>query len=472
MFQKILQWLREVWFKMTTSTDVKSAMQVEIAASPAMLEALLLWTGMYLNNSPWLSENPADKIESLNLSASIAGEIARNVTIEMKMEVTGSARALYLDEQLELVEKKLREAVEIGCAKGGLVFKPYISGEKILVDIVQADQFFPVAFDSTGKITSCVFSDVRTVGAYFYTRLEFHQTELNNIYTIKNQAFKSSVRGNLGYKCELTEVDAWKDLEPEGSIENVEHPLFAYFRYPLANNIDPTSPLGVSCYARATDLIKQADKQWTNILWEFESGQRALYVDELAFGKDPVTNKPILPHKKLYRTLNVSGNIGDEELLHEWSPKLREVGQLAGLDAILRKIEFQCGIAYGTLSNPATIDKTATEIKASNQRTYSTIVDTQKALENAFEDLLYAMDVWATLGNLAPQGAVDLAIEFDDSVVTDTDTQFQQDLRMVTARLMSDVEFRMRNFGENEQQAKEKLALIPKEEPTSLFKGF
>jgi hypothetical protein len=33
-------------------------------------------------------------------------------------------------------------------------------------------------------------------------------------------------------------------------------------------------------------LIESADRQWSDLLWEFESGQRALYVDALAFGKD------------------------------------------------------------------------------------------------------------------------------------------------------------------------------------------
>ena len=58
---------------------------------------------------------------------------------------------------------------------------------------------------------------------------------------------------------------------------------------PLANNIDTSSPLGASIYSRAVDLIKQADQQWTDFLWEFESGKRALYTDPMAFEKDPTT---------------------------------------------------------------------------------------------------------------------------------------------------------------------------------------
>jgi hypothetical protein len=144
---------------------------------------------------------------------------------------------------------------------------------------------------------------------------------------------------------------------------------------------------------------------------------------------------------------------------------------LNGLDAILRKIEFTCGLAYGMLSNPATVDKTATELKISQQRSYSTITDCQKNLEEALEQLLWAMDTWATIDNLAPAGTYEAVYEWDDSVIVDKDLQFQQDMRLVTAGLMSKIEFRVRNFGESEELATKMLAMIPVPEPVGLFGG-
>lgn len=465
MFQRILAWIREVFSKMFAQTDVKQALKVDIAISAPMAEALQLWSQMYANQAPWLGKN----ISSLNLPAAIAGEIARAVTIEMKAEVTGSARASYLQEQLDRLLPILRDQVEKGAAKGGMMLKPYIDGEDISVDFVQADMFYPVAFDGNGNITACVFADQRTIGDKYYTRLEYH-TMTDSGYEIRNLAFRSTTRDTLGQPVPLDTVPEWADLEPEATITGIDKPLFAYFKYPLANNVDPSSPLGVSCYSRAVELIEDADKQWSNLLWEFESGQRALYVDMLAFGKDS-SGKPLLPNKRLYRTLNASGNVDDDSLFEEWSPTLREVNILNGLEAILRKIEFSCGLAYGTLSNPQTVDKTATELKISQQRSYATITDTQKALETALDYLLYAIDVWATLGNLAPKGSFVTAYDFDDSVIVDKDLQFQQDMRLVTSGLMSKVEFRMRNFDEDEATAKKAIAAVQAEAPEPLFGG-
>ena len=85
----------------------------------------------------------------------------------------------------------------------------------------------------------------------------------------------------------------------------------------------------------------------------------------------------------------------------------------------MQRIEFQCGLAYGTLSDPQDVAKTATEITASRQHSYSTVHDLQKSLQSAIDDLLYAMDKLATLYNIAPQGTYTAAYDWDDSVVND-----------------------------------------------------
>lgn len=457
-------WIRERLDKMINTSNVKQALRVDIAISQPMASALQTWAAMYINDASWLSAD----IKSLNLPASIAAEIARAVTIEMQVSISGSARADWLQEQIDPVVDALRTYTEYGAAKGGLMLKPYISGKNVAVDFVQADQFYPVAFDTNGRMTACVFSDQKTIGQWFYTRLEFHAMTPEG-YRITNAAFRSMTKDMLGSQIDLSLVDAWADLEPEATITNVDRPLFAYFKMPFANNIDPTSPLGVSIYARAVELIEQADRQWSRLMWEFESGERAVYADTQAFEKD-TNGKPKLPNKRLYRALDSVSNIGaNGKLFEAWSPEFREVSIKSGLDAILKKIEFNCGLAYGTLSDPEAVALTATEIKTSKQRTYATITDCQKALEDALENLLYAMDVWATLGSLAPQGKYTALYEFDDSIVTDHDSAFVQDSQAVGMSVMSKVEFRMRNYGEDEATARKMVAMVTAEQPAGFF---
>lgn len=463
---------------MIGQNTIKDKLKVEVALSDAMAEAIKQWSDMYENNASWLKDN---EIFSLGIAGAVSSEISRAVTLEMRVKVGSSARAKYLQAQLDKVLTKLRVMVEYGAAKGGLMFKPYPRGEAIEVDYVQADQFYPTEFDANGNITGCIFADQKVRNGKFYTRLEYHHfgsvdwkdKSSASGYVIENMAFKSSTSTELGQPVGLDSLPEWADIEPVAVI-NVDRPLFAYFKYPLANNIDPTSPIGVSCFSRATGLIEQADKIYSSLVWEFESGQRALYADILAFMDED--GKKVLPTKRLYRALNgVSNPIGGnpEGLFHEWSPEFREQSILSGLDAVLKKIEFNCGLSYGTISDPAVEAKTATEIKISRQRTYATITDTQKSLQSALDQLLWAMDIWTTLYKLAPVGKYTPVYEFDDSIVVDKDQMFQQDMRLVQNGLMGKIEFRMRNFGEDEDTAKKMIALVKSEEPqeADLFKG-
>jgi len=206
-------------------------------------------------------------------------------------------------------------------------------------------------------------------------------------------------------------------------------------------------------FADAVELIDEANKQFERLLWEFESGERALYTNTMAFKKDK-NGRPILPNKRLYKTLDVD----DVDLFKEWTPTLRGEEFSKGLDDILRKIEFNCGLAYGTLSDMQNVDKTAEEIKASKQRSYATVSDNQRALENALNDLVYAMDIWCTLYNLAPISKAEVSFEFDDSIIADRKTEFAEKQALVSAGIMTKWEFRMWYFGEDEETAKAKVA--------------
>jgi A118 family predicted phage portal protein len=448
MFSKIVDWIKKV-VKIFYKNDVKRTLGVDVAISDKMTKAIELWGKMYDGCPPWLSE----EVQSLNLPSAIASELARLTTIEMKSEVSGSARADFLNGEYQRVIDDLRRYIEYGCAKGGLILKPYADGGGIAVDYIQADSFLPVAFDNSGRITGAVFVDQIQQGERIYTRIEYHNLT-DGGYEIKNLAFKSSDTSTLGSQIPLESVDSWGGLEPEVLLANVNIPMFAYFKVPHANTVDTKSPLGVSGYARAVDLIKEADKQYSRLLWEFESGDRAVYVSDTAFRKGENGN-PVLPHKRLYRIID--GTL-ENKLYEDFTPTLREQNILNGLDAILIKIEDSCGLARGTFSNPQTEVRTATELKILKQRSYATVADMQKSLQRALEDLTAAMDIWCTLYNLAPKGKYETSFEWDDSIVADRQVEFIEKQQLVTAGIMQKWEFRVWYMGETEEQARKMIS--------------
>lgn len=447
------------WRQMFSSSFMQSISEVaqnESVTSDKMMEAIDLWLEMFGGNAPWLAENH----QSLGIPAVVASEIARAVTLEMEVNIKGSPMADFISEQFDTIRKDIRPNTEYACAGGGLVFKPYINGDKIVTEIVQANAFYPIAFSNAQKITGAYFIYRQWVGKKVYSRLERHELT-GTTYTITNKAYVSMMDDALGKECSLTEVADWAEIQPEVVLQNVESTLFAYFKMPIGNTIDMRSPLGVSVYSRALGLIREADKQFQRLMWEYEGGELAIDAAEELFKH--INGLPVLPEGKerLYRTNALdAATASSESLMKAWSPTLRDANYMSGLNRLLIQIEDACCLSRGTLSDPTETAKTATEIKIMKQRSYALITDIQKSLQSALDDLAYAMYCLATLYDLAPDGMYETTYTWDDSVIVDAEAERIRDQQEVAQGLMLPYEYRMKWYGEDEATAKKKLGEV------------
>lgn len=428
------------------SRELKDRVGVDIAVSRTMTEKIKLWTDCYENKAEWLT----DKYRGRHLPSAIAKEMARLVTLEFRSELTGGKRAEYLSEAYGRLIADAPLYTEYACAKGGVMLKPYLSGGYISSAYVQADSFFPTAFDGSGNITGCIFAERKTVGKKFYTRLETHDYG-KELYTVKNAVYLSDSADMLGRQVPLTTVPEWAELAEEVRLTNFSRPLFCYFKMPGANRFDSCSPLGESIFANALDAIRDADEQYARLLWEFEGSELAVNVDVTALD---VSGKGVPKHnKRLYRGFD------SENLYEVFSPAIRDQSLLNGLNDILRNVEHLSGLAFGTLSKIDDTEKTATEVKSSRQRSYCTVSAIQKSLRKSLEEYLVCLENLCDFYKLAPKDKIEQSFEFDDSLITDSETDQRIWLQEVAAGIMSPAEYRMRRYGETEQQA---LAALPK----------
>lgn len=454
MIKEFIERIGQVIRKMLGREKIKDAIGVEVAVSEKMANEIDLWAKMYKNEPPWKEKN----IKLCGLPAAIAGEFARLVTLELKTEVTGND---FINEEYQAVVSDIRKYTEYACAKGGLAMKPYASEGHIEVDMVQADRFFPTKFNSRGEVTAAVFAESLTVGKKVYTRLEYHQHE-GTMYHINNKAFVKQDLDNvevLGKEVPLTAVPEWANLQEEVTLKNVKMPLFAYFKIPNANNVDDTSPLGVSVYSRAINDIKEADNQWTRLLWEFEGSELAIDADITLFKKDDKGNYEFPKGKdRLFRMMDLDDNA---EKYKVFAPAIRDENLINGFNAILRRIEFNVGLAYGTLSDPNTVDKTAEEIKASKQRSYSTVSDIQKSLQTALEQLVYAMDVMAQLSGLSGRKKYEMSFDWDDSIVIDKEQELASMQQDAVAGFIRKELYVAAKYGVSEEEA---LKMMPQQD--------
>lgn len=352
-------------------------------------------------------------------------------------------------------------------------------------DYIQADRFFPLSFDANGKVIEAAFIQTKVDKAQelVFIRLEYHKLEKRTV-TVQNFAFESTdmslansnnikSASNLGRQIPLTAVPEWASLQPTTVIEGVDKLLFAYFRMPEANTIDPYSPLGVSGYSRVIQLIKDADMQYSRLLWEYEAGEMAIDVDRdaLKFVTDPNgEGYTKLPEKqeRLFRKVDLN----TEDTYEVFAPNLRDQSIVHGLNTIFMRIEDSIGLSRGTLSDVNTQEaKTATELKILKQRSFATNADIQMALQDALTDVVYVMDVYCTLYNVTPAGEYEVSFEWDDSILVDSESELSKRITLMQNGLASKLETRMWYFGETENQARAAMMQIEEESTQAMMQN-
>lgn len=424
--------------------------QIDYAMSGRTAAHIELWTLMYKNRSPWINK----KVQSTGLSAAVAGEIARLTVLEAKSEVSGSAKADYINEIYQNVIRKLRIQVEYAEAKGGLIFKPYVTSNGISVQYIQADSFFPLEFDSE-MITRCAFLDQFRRNNEIYSRIEIH-TLKDGLLNIRNRVFVSRTDGLIGTEIPVNSVPKWSELAEEITFSGIQKLPFGYFRVPLGNNEDSESPLGASVFSRAIEHIQEADKRYSQINWEYEGKELAVHIGQslLKYRKDTDSFEYPGGKERLYRAIEYNTGAVDKPFMEVFSPEIRDESFFNGWNHLMRMIEFDCNLAYGTISDPNNTDKTAEEIKASKQRSYSFVQSCQTALQHALEDLVDAISFWCDIYNLYPSGSYRISFEWDDSIVTDAEAERQSDRQDVAMGVMPLYEYRMKWYGEDEEKAK------------------
>lgn len=432
---RIINFLKGVWQRMFPLKDIKQALGVKLAITDDMMRSIEMWQKCFAGQAFWLS----DSVISLRLEQAITREFA-NITLN---EMTASVSNDRLQKIFETATEDLNSELQSGLATGAMVIKP-LGGDK--VQYISANAFVPIEFDARHRLVKVIFPEFRKIGDNYYTRLEYHNLDTEKGLTITNTAYVSASEGQLGREIPLAAVDEWASLPASVTYPTMLRPAFGYFRTPIKNTIDGSS-CGMSAFANDINLIRKIDTQFGRLDWEFESGERAIHVDAAAFKKEGTEKL----NKRLYKAVDV--DLGNNELFKDFSPAIRQSDITDGLNTYLRRLEFSVGLAYGDLSDPDTVAKTATEILSAKNRKYNTVSAIQKQLKYCLDDLVYAL---AFYNSLTTSGYT-FVCDFKDSILTDEQTERTQDIQDLSLGIMRPDEYRMKWYGEDEKTAKKNL---------------
>ncbi|AMJ40371.1 phage portal protein [Anaerotignum propionicum] len=337
---------------------------------------------------------------------------------------------------------KGNQLLEIAYALGTGAFVEYLDGEKICIDYIRASMIYPLQWDN-GEILSCAFASERVNGKKKLVYLNIHERQENGFYIIKNRMFERN--GN-----NLTAVEL-----PEGLVEEYNTgssvPWFQVITPNIVNNVDLDCPMGVSVYANAIDQLEGVDLVYDSYLNEFRLGKKRIIVPNTMARmmiEDSGTVGPLFDDNDTeFYSLGIEGE--ENQKIQEINMEIRADAHEKAISRALSLLSDKCGLGEDRYKFENSGLKTATEVVSEKSELYQNLRKHELILEGALIHLVKAI---ATM--LGYRNEIQVTINFDDSIIEDTAAEKQQFLQEIRDGIRQRWEYRVRFFGETEEEAK------------------
>lgn len=445
-------------------SKAKEEFNIEPVISQSMEQMIEKCFAIYQGKPYWLDDE--EHIKTINFAKAVCSETARLTMLGTKITIDGSARAEWLQKQIDNIYFKLRDWVEYGCAYGTIILKPNGKG----IDLVTPNNFMITDYEN-GEITGVVFVNRETVGKKYYTRLEYHRF-VDDVYAITNRCYIGDSENDTSKRIDIAKTP-WSELLEESFIQNVESPLYGVLKMPHANNVDVDSPMGLPIFSDAIEELKDLDIAYSRNSKEILDSKRLVLLDSdrlLPSGGKVAQTGVYFKNQRESMGLpdyvkNVYGN-GTEDFYQEINPQLNTDTRLSGINALLSQIGYKIGYSNGYfVFNERTGLQTATQVESDDRRTIQFIKDVRDKVEKCLDNVIYALNVFADLYNLAPVGVYEAIYDFGD-ITYDLETDRARWWGYVVAGKVPAYKYFMKFEGMSEEDAKAMIEEAAPKQPT------
>lgn len=411
---------------------------------------------------------------TMNMAKQVCEDMAKLVWTEktkIELDTEEGTERLWgvLDSKKNNFSVNLPEFIERAMALGTGMLVEYTSNDETLIDYIDADLIIPFEYNNSyvsGVATISRSTEKDDKKNIYYSLLTLHRFD-GTTYSKEHQLYKGDSVNSLGERIPLGAK--YPDLE-----ELVEYPTetphFQIFRPNIANNLDKTSPMGISIFANRIDNLKALDIKYDSFMNEFIMGKKRILVDRTAVkgSVDPETGTIAQYFDADDPTyMAVSGM--DNQPIKEIDFNLRTDAHIKAINTDLKYLSTGVGLGNNYYNfDGGALGKTATEVISENSDTFRSKVSHEIILK----DVLY--DLVKVICELEGITYNNISILFDDSVVEDKNAEARQALIEFNAGLIDKVEYFVKAHGMEKQQAEDYIAEIegrapqqpePEEEP-------
>lgn len=291
-----------------------------------------------------------------------------------------------------------------------------VMGGDIRINYCDADCITPLTVEN-GLITECAFSATNTVKGKEKTTLV--------IFSLENGRYKAET---VVFDEHNQKVDA-----ESSSIQLGDVKPFAIMTNAEVNNLDNMDGYGLPKIYNSIPLFKAVDLCYNILHGDLDKGQKLVFINELlaCIQKDKDGNPYLTPQQKEIFILLGADNEGklpeEKTLVQEYNPEIRVEQITKAFELVLSLLSMQFG--YGskkyTFEKSGQI-KTATECIIDNQQAMQELNKQRKQAVDYITDIIHAA-MWFSnsFSNTNYDVTEKLSIEFDDSVITDKQSQLE-----------------------------------------------
>lgn len=354
---------------------------------------------------------------------------------------------------------KGNEGVEKTFALGTGAFVESVDADsKARLQFVTRNKIYPITFDQD-KIIECAFVNVSSnkttiqmhiKGRVFEDKLELdpkgNYVILTRIYEKQQNDTSESIGNMVSESVFETKSDlAWYQI----------------YKPNIANNVDINSPMGISIYANALDVLQGVDLAYDGFCEEMRLGRSRIFVNKNLVRYDENGETKTFDNNE--SGFYYGGEAENTKPFEFYSPTLRTESYFSGINNALNLLSSKVGFGENHYRFDGAGVTTATQVISENSEMFRSLKKHEILLNEVIIDACKAlMYIHNTFSGESFKFDLDANIEvkFDDSIIEDKETMKMTDRQDVNMGVMSKVEYRMKWYNEDEETAKQKLAEI------------
>lgn len=339
--------------------------------------------------------------------------------------------------------------VELTGVYGTGVSVEYIADNEIKMNYLFGDKVVVIDYENT-TITAIAVIQHFSKDKRKYNHIMYHNYQ-DGKYRITHEMYGSKNANGLGNAESLsvlfsdTELNKMRhSVKKDGYVE-VEYyieyetntPHFQVFKYPISNNYDVRSPMGIALFANSVGTLENIDEKYYSSRMDSINSRKRIFVDQEAtkMVKTKDINGNIIMKKYFdqdetqYQPLKGMSGDGSKKAIEAYAPTYDSQQHDLAIQAELNYLSSKCmlGTNYYSFTDGQVGYQNELNTVVSNSDTFRNRNKTLNRLRNVIIGQMKSILFLAsTIGKYSGSLDLEYDVQFDDDIMTDDKTMLEQ----------------------------------------------